>query len=69
MASKVAVVLESRLKHSLLVFAQPVDPLDFALVALPDVQQQISLLLEALLWGLHGDKRGHPNVARSNCGM
>ena len=69
MASKVGVVLESGLEHGLLVLAQPVDPLHLPLVALPDVLQHLPLLLEALLWGLHGDERGCSDIAGTDYGM
>ena len=66
MASKVGVVLETCLEHSLLVLAHPVDPVHLPLVALPDVLQQLPLLLEALLWGLHGDEGGRADVSCCN---
>ena len=58
MATKVAIVLEACLKHSLLVLAEPVDPVHLLLVPLPDALQQLPLLLEALLWDFYGDKGG-----------
>ena len=66
MASKVAVVLESCLEHSLLVLAHPVDPVHLPLVALSDVLQHVPLLLEALLWSLHGNKGGSSHIASAD---
>ena len=63
MASKIVVVLKSCLEHGLLVLAHPVDPVHLPLVALPDALQQLPLLLEALLWALHGDEGGGSHIA------
>ena len=66
MASKVAVVLEFCLEHSLLVLAHPVDPVHLPLVALPDALQQLPLLLEALLRSLHGEEGGGAHIASAD---
>ena len=66
MASKVGVVLKACLEHGLLVLAHPVDPVHLLLVALPDVLQHVPLLLEALLWSLHGNKGGSSHIASAD---
>ena len=63
MASKVVVVLKSCLEHGLLVLAHPVDPVHLPHVALPDALQQLPLLLEAILWALHGDEGASSHIA------
>ena len=63
MATKVAIVPKTCLKHCLLVLAQPVDPVHLPLVALSDALQQLPLLSEALLWHFGGGEGGSSNIA------
>ena len=67
MATKVAIVLKTCLKHCLLVLAQPVDPVYLPLIALPDVLQQLPLFLEALLRNFRGDEGGSSYIACAYC--
>ena len=63
MSSKVGIAFNPRVVDSLLVSAQPVDLVQLALVALPDILEQSFMLLEPLLGCPKAYKGGCPYVA------
>ena len=63
MPTKVNIASNPRVVDSLLVSAQPIDPVQLALVALPDFLEHRLVLLEPLLGCLETDQGGCPNIA------
>ena len=66
MPTKVDKAFNPRVVDSLLVSAQPVDLVQLALVALPDILKQSLMLLEPLLRCLEADQGGCPHIAGGN---
>ena len=62
MSTKVNIASNPRMVDSLLVSAQPVDLVQLALIALPDILEQSLVLLEPLLGCLEADQGGCPYI-------
>ena len=63
MPTKVNIASNPRVVDCLLVSAQPVDLIQLALIAIPDILEQSLVLLEPLLGCLEADQGGCPYIA------
>ena len=63
MPTKVDKAFNPRVVDSLLVSTKPVDLVQLALIALPDILKQSFMLLESLLRCLEADQGGCPHIA------
>ena len=63
MATEIAVALNPRVKHVLLLLSKSKHLLPLGHIALPDVLYQRLVLHEPFLWGLQADQGPQPHIA------